>query len=145
MSEEQKILYKGELIPISEYEKRIKEEKPITIGKRAEERWIPLLKFLNDKGEPVPLKIIVSELGPKIANSLYSLKAKGYLTSVHRKYAITQKGLDYLKTMLQKLEEKKSVAPAPGPAPAKPVVPAAKPAEVKKPSKPSVEPEEIFQ
>lgn len=145
MSEEKSavpmVKYKGQFIPLSEYEEKIKTAaKPV--GKLAQERWLPLLKFLSKQEAPVPLKEIITALGPKIANSIFTLRNKGYVILAHRKYSITPKGEEYLAELTKKLAEKPEVPEEPQPIEAE-AKPKAAPKPAAKPSK-APEPEEIF-
>jgi hypothetical protein len=136
-----KVLYKGEFIPVEDYESKTKvESKPV--GKLAQERWIPLLKFLDGQGEPIPLRKIIAAVGPKVANSVYTLRNKGYLLLIHRKYGVTPQGKEYLQNMqakLEKVQEAPKVAPK-----AEPKVEAKPISKPVPPSKKKEEPEEIF-
>lgn len=155
VSDEVLIRYKGKLIPVSEYEKLKPSTTPTGIYKREKERWLPLLKFLAQADEPVPWREIVAGVGPRIANSIYSLRAKGYITLVRRRYALTAEGEQYLKELEEKLvkaEAKKAVKEeAKAQVEAKPLVeekPKVAPAKVIPPKKAveeKTEAEEIFE
>jgi len=140
------VLYKGEFITVAEYEARTKPVKK-PVGKLAQERWFPLLKHLSELETPTPLREIVAAVGPNIANSIWSLRAKGYIILVHRKYSITPKGKEYLQELQSKLEEVSKVSVVTPkeeamPVAAKQVAPVKTPAPAKKPAP---EPEEIFE
>ena len=142
--EVQKVLYKGEFIPVSEYEAKVKVEKK-PVGKLAQERWLPLLKFLSEHEEPVPWRDIVASVGPKIANSIYTLRTKGHVVSIHRKYGLTPAGKEYLEEMQSKLEAGQVTTEAvPQKVEAKPIA-TAKPSPPAKKKEAKAEPEEIFE